>query len=190
MTYYGAREIADSFRTVRLNTIMLAEEIPENRYSFRAAPETRSVAEMLSHLAITPRFQHQIHGVERRTSFEGYDFPKVFSEATTEEKRPKSKAEILEALQTEGEKFASWVETLSEEVLAEQFRMPPGATPATKTRFEMLLSVKEHEMHHRGQLMLIQRMLGIVPHLTRRMQERIAEIAQSSGSTRRSPVSS
>jgi uncharacterized damage-inducible protein DinB len=36
----------------------------------------------------------------------------------------------------------------------------------------MLLSVKEHEMHHRGQLMLIERILGIVPHLTRRMQER------------------
>ena len=43
----------------------------------------------------------------------------------------------------------------------------------------MLLSVKEHEMHHRGQVMLVQRMLGIVPHLTRqreaRMQTREAE---------------
>jgi len=29
-------------------------------------------------------------------------------------------------------------------------------------------------MHHRGQLMLIKRMLGIVPHLTRHMQERMA----------------
>ncbi len=38
----------------------------------------------------------------------------------------------------------------------------------------MLLSVKEHEMHHRGQLMLIERILGITPHLTRRMQERFA----------------
>ena len=31
----------------------------------------------------------------------------------------------------------------------------------------MLLGVKEHEMHHRAQLMLIQRLLGMVPHLTR-----------------------
>jgi uncharacterized damage-inducible protein DinB len=31
----------------------------------------------------------------------------------------------------------------------------------------MLLGVKEHEMHHRAQLMLVQRLLGIVPHLTR-----------------------
>ncbi|MGH9629396.1 MAG: hypothetical protein ACRD7E_13835, partial [Bryobacteraceae bacterium] len=37
---------------------------------------------------------------------------------------------------------------------------------ATKSRLEDLLSAKEHEMHHRAQLMLIERMLGIVPHLT------------------------
>ena len=38
----------------------------------------------------------------------------------------------------------------------------------------MLLSVKEHEMHHRGQLLMVQRMIGIVPHLTRRRQEMAA----------------
>jgi hypothetical protein len=36
-------------------------------------------------------------------------------------------------------------------------------TPGSKTRFEMLLSTKEHEMHHRSQLMLIERLLGMVP---------------------------
>ena len=54
--------------------------------------------------------------------------------------------------------------------------MPHGGTPPDKSRFEMILSVKEHEMHHRGQLMLIQRMLGIVPHLTRNMQDRLAQM--------------
>jgi uncharacterized damage-inducible protein DinB len=33
--------------------------------------------------------------------------------------------------------------------------------------------VKEHEMHHRGQLMLIERIIGIVPHLTREFQARM-----------------
>ena len=53
-------------------------------------------------------------------------------------------------------------------------------TPPAKTRFEMLLGTKEHEMHHRGQLMLIERMLGIVPHLTRQMQERMATVSSVS----------
>ena len=40
----------------------------------------------------------------------------------------------------------------------------------------MLLGAKEHEMHHRGQLMLMERMIGIVPHLTRDFQERMARM--------------
>jgi uncharacterized damage-inducible protein DinB len=66
---------------------------------------------------------------------------------------------------------------LPEPFLAETVGMPPGAAPAAKSRFEMLLSAKEHEMHHRGQLMMLQRMIGLVPHLTRQMQERMAQHA-------------
>lgn len=44
MTYYGAKELADSFRTVRKNTIQVAQDIPEGHYGYRATPETRSVA--------------------------------------------------------------------------------------------------------------------------------------------------
>jgi uncharacterized damage-inducible protein DinB len=46
--------------------------------------------------------------------------------------------------------------------------------PRQKSRFEMLIATKEHEIHHRGQLMVVERMLGITPHLTRQMEERIA----------------
>ena len=58
--------------------------------------------------------------------------------------------------------------------------MRAGMTPSSKSRFEMILSVKEHEMHHRGQLMLIERIVGIVPHLTREMQARIAAASAKS----------
>jgi uncharacterized damage-inducible protein DinB len=51
---------------------------------------------------------------------------------------------------------------------------PDGKT--AKSRFERLLSAKEHEMHHRAQLMLIERQLGIVPHVTRQFKERVAQM--------------
>ena len=51
---------------------------------------------------------------------------------------------------------------------------PDGKT--VKSRFERLLGSKEHEMHHRAQLMLIERQLGIVPHLTRQFNERVAQM--------------
>jgi uncharacterized damage-inducible protein DinB len=57
--------------------------------------------------------------------------------------------------------------------------MPPGGSPATRTRFDMLLAPKEHEMHHRGQLMLLERLVGVVPHLTRQRQEQQAARAQA-----------
>ena len=78
-------------------------------------------------------------------------------------------------LNSEGERFASFLESLSETFLAEPVAMPPGAEPAARSRVEMLLSPKEHEMHHRGQLMMLQRMIGLVPHLTRQRQERMAQ---------------
>ena len=45
MISYNAKDMARSFRTVRANTIKVAEEIPEEKYSFRPAEGTRSVGE-------------------------------------------------------------------------------------------------------------------------------------------------
>ena len=62
MTYYGGKELAASFRTVRDNTIKTAEDIPENKYDFRAAPDTRSIGQTLVHIAMIPSFAFQVHG--------------------------------------------------------------------------------------------------------------------------------
>jgi uncharacterized damage-inducible protein DinB len=175
MNYYGAKELAESFRTVRKNTVTIANDIPEDKYGYRPAPDCRSVAEMLIHIAVSYRIQYQTHAVERRTTLAGVDFPAMLRKIHAEEMKPRSKAEIIELLRTNGESWARWLEGLTEEFLAESVAIPHGPVPTSKSRFEMILSVKEHEMHHRSQLMLAERMLGIVPHLTRQMQARISE---------------
>ena len=53
MNYYGGKELAASFRTVRKNTLAIAEDIPEEKYGFRPAPETRSVGELFAHIALS-----------------------------------------------------------------------------------------------------------------------------------------
>jgi len=174
MNCYGCHELAESFRTVRRNTLKIAEEIPEEKYSFKPTPDTKSVGQLLTHIALGHRFQQQVHQIERRTTLEGFNFPALMQVIAAEEQKPRSKADIIDLLTREGEAWASWLEGLSDEFLAERVKSAPGMQPPSKTRFEMLLSTKEHEMHHRGQLMLIQRMLGQVPHLTRQMQERMA----------------
>jgi uncharacterized damage-inducible protein DinB len=102
-----------------------------------------------------------------------------------EEAKPRNKAELITYLKTEGDRFATYLEGLSDAFLAERVTMPPQAGGGSKTRFEMLLGPKEHEMHHRGQLMIIQRMIGLVPHLTRQMQERMAQMQQGQGAGQR-----
>jgi uncharacterized damage-inducible protein DinB len=173
MTVYGGKDLASAFRTVRKNTIQVAQDIPESKYGFVAAPEVRSVGRMLTHIAISTRFLEEIHK-KRLTTMVGFDFFGMMDKFNAEEAKTRSKAEILGLLQTEGEQFAAWMETLTPEFLSEMVTEPDGKT--AKSRFERLLGAKEHEMHHRAQLMLIERQLGIVPHLTRQFNERVAQM--------------
>lgn len=184
MTYYGGKELAASFRTVRNNTIKIAEEIPESKYDFRPAPDVRSVGQTLVHIALGPGFQTHIQS-NKIDDLKTVNFGAMMQTILAEEAKPRTKAEILAFLKSEGEKFASLVEGLDDAFLAQRVTMPPGAEPATKSRFEMLLSPKEHEMHHRGQLMLAQRMMGMVPHLTRQMQERMAQMQAAAAQAQR-----
>ena len=183
MTYYGSKNLAASFRQVRGNTIQAAEEIPENKYGFTATPETRSIGQTLVHIALGPGFQSYIQG-NRIIDLKNVNFSELFQKFTAEEAKPRTKTEIVALLKAEGDKFASYLEGLTDAFLAEQVTMSPGAQPASKSRFEMLLSPKEHEMHHRGQLMVLQRMVGLVPHLTRQMQERMAQMAAAAPAAR------
>jgi uncharacterized damage-inducible protein DinB len=178
MTYYGGKELAAAFRTVRKNTIRIAEDTPENKYDFTAAPDTRSVRRMLVHIALSPGLQHHIHS-NKINDLKAVNFPELIQKMIGEEAKPRDKAQIIALLRSEGEKFASFLESVSESFLSEQVMMRPGADPAAKSRFEMLLSPKEHEMHHRGQLMAFERMIGVVPHLTRDFQARMAQAQQT-----------
>jgi uncharacterized damage-inducible protein DinB len=179
MNFYGAKEMADSFLTVRKNTIIIAQDIPDEHYGFRPTPESRSVAQLLTHIAIVPQLQEEIHAIEKRTTLEGFDFPGFMMRMMEDEQTARPKDKIIELLQTEGDRFGGWLGSVSDEFLAERVAMPAGMVAAGKTRFEMLLGLKEHEMHHRAQLMLMERLLGIVPHFTRQMQARFAEMAKA-----------
>jgi uncharacterized damage-inducible protein DinB len=173
MTYYGGKQLADAFRTVRKNTVRIANDVPEDKYDFKATPETRSVRETLVHLAFSPMFTTHVHA-NRIDDMSKVDFQELMKRFTAEQEKSRGKAEIVALLEAEGEKFASDLDGFSEAFLAEMVTMMPGGDPSAKSRFELLLGVKEHEMHHRAQLMVLERMLGIVPHLTRDQAERMA----------------
>ena len=177
MTYYGSKNLADAYRTVRKNTIAIAEEIPAEKYGFKAAPETMSVGELLAHLAAAYQWQKDVHR-DHVSSITQDMFTEARQRIAADEQAiaASGKDGIVQALRERGDAFASFLESLDEATLAETVNFP--APFPSKSRFEMLLGVKEHEMHHRGQLMLIQRMLGMVPPLTR-ARAQAAQAAQA-----------
>src|SRR5260370_6797701 len=109
MNLYESKQLADSMRDVRQNTIAIAEDIPEAQYDYRPTPASRSVRESLRH----------IHEEQRRASMEGFDFRGFFAGLPTYEKLALSKKEILDALGDEGERWRGWVEKLPQAGAAE-----------------------------------------------------------------------
>jgi len=174
MTYYSGPDLARSFRVVRDNTLRIANDIPEDKYGFRATPETRSIGEILAHVAAGSEWQHRLHGIDRKNFVSFEDFARYGQDTRTHEQRLTTRSAIISALEVQGRQFAEWLESLTDDVLAETVGFPPPVNPPQKSRFEMLLGVKEHEMHHRAQLMLMQRLIGQVPHLTRQREARMA----------------
>ncbi len=173
---YGAKQLAASFRTVRQNTIQVAEDIPEEKYSFTPAEGARTVEQALAHIAVSTRLWQGAHALGI-TNMHEYDWSAAFIEMKSEEKKKRSKKELVDLLKNEGERFAGFLEGLSDDKLAEQITEDPSRP--TKSRLESLMSPKEHEMHCRGQLMLMERLLGIVPHLTRRHSEMEREMKEA-----------
>jgi uncharacterized damage-inducible protein DinB len=182
MAHYGSKELAQSFRTVRKNTLEAARDIPEDKYDFRPTPDCRSVEKLLAHIALSYLFQHRVHAVEKWSSMVGFDFPAMMYELRAKEAEPRTKSQVIAMLEDEGEIWATFLDGVSDEFLAETVSFPPEFSQPPKSRFEMILSVKEHEMHHRGQVMLVQRMLGIVPHLTREREAHMAQTREAEAS--------
>src|SRR5271163_3045753 len=145
MNYYGGKELAASFRTVRNNTIQIAEEIDQKDYGFKATPETRTVAQTLVHIDATTVFPLIVHRDHKLTTMHGFNFMAVLGPVMAEEQKPYTKAEILAKLKKSRDEFGDWMESLPESFLAESVQQPEGPD---KSRFQMILGQKEHEMHH------------------------------------------
>jgi len=182
MSIYGGTQLASSFRSVRANTITIAEEIPEEQYGYRPVPDVKSVGEQLAHIAIATDWQTELH-TAHVSHIDYAMFGAHVAKSASEEQALNSKAAILEALRRGGDRFATFLDGVDDELLGEQVTFPPQVQPSVRTRFEMLQAAKEHEMHHRAQLMVYERLLGIVPHLTRRRAANMAAAVAATPAT-------
>ena len=143
MTYYGGKEMAASFRTVRNNTIQIAQDIDEKDYGFQASPATRTVTQMLAHINNTTYFPLMAHRDQKLTTFQGFNFMAVMGPMMAEEQKPHTKAEIIAKLTKSRDEFGDWLESVPESLLAEsvtqgdgtrQIALPDDSRPKKNTR--------------------------------------------------------
>jgi len=163
---YGVRLLLDSARAVRQNTILIAQDIPESHYDYRATPQTRSIAETLVHNRMAVHVgPNDPRGPKPRFT-RGIRFPPRCSRRRPPRRsaRARSPRSSSYCAQTANAGHAWVYAQLPQEFLAKQVRLPGGSSVS---RFEMLLATKEHELQHRAQLTVLERLLGIVPRVYR-----------------------
>src|SRR4051794_6703447 len=89
MTYYGGKELAGAFRTVRKNTIQIAEDIPGEQYDYKATPESRTIRQTLVHIGVGTMFPTIVHGGKLK-DMQDLDFQEFLAKISGEESKPRT----------------------------------------------------------------------------------------------------
>jgi uncharacterized damage-inducible protein DinB len=129
--------------------VALAEAIPAEKYSWRPAPDVRSVSEVLMHIALANFYLLSVTG------------PKMPADMTSDnlEKAVTKKADVIQ-----------WLKRSLDAVKTARAQLKPGDLERkvkiegkTVTVDGMYLRIIVHDNEHMGQLVAYARMNGIVP---------------------------
>lgn len=131
--------------------ILIAETMPEDKYNFKATPESLSFAENLMHIgfALDWHSQSLLGGREAR----------VWQTDTIYKTTNKSKTEMIATIQ---KTFEETINLLKQFDVAElNDELDYFGLNRTKRQIFMLLA--DHITHHRGQMLVSMRLNGLVP---------------------------
>jgi uncharacterized damage-inducible protein DinB len=153
--------ICEQWQDVRNGLIKEVELIPADQMGFKPAPESRTVIEVLHHIIETQRV---LAGemCRENTNF-GRGFPALMAEFAGNTKEATTKEALLELLRSSLEETKALVVSFGDANFEQGMTRFDGKQCA---KLEMLNFTMAHEMYHRGQLTVYERLLGIEPALT------------------------
>jgi uncharacterized damage-inducible protein DinB len=160
----------ETWKDVRDGLIAEVSKIPADQFDFKATPETRSVAELVQHIIGT---QAVLVGEMCRpdTNLRRAPFPELAKQYVAGLDSTKDKEGLLRLLASSQEAAVEKIRAFGEEGLYEETQRFDGKTT---TKLGFLHFSYSHEMYHRGQLTVYERLLNIEPALTTRFKQLFA----------------
>lgn len=166
----SVENIITSWREVRSGLIDEAAQIPADKFSFQAAEGMRTVAQLLQHLVESQKF---LVGEACRadTNLLRKSFAEQIKDYAPNVREIADKDGILNLLGVA-------MDDAEKELLGASDEMKSMMTRFDGKQMSKLVFMSfaiAHEMYHRGQLTVYERLLGIEPKLTQRFRQAFGE---------------
>lgn len=155
-------QIFEQWQDVRNGFIKEVELIPADQLAFRATAETRSALELIQHVIESERVI--VREVCRDDTNFKRGFPTMIAEFASQVKDAMAKDAVLELLRSSLEETRNVAVQFGDENFNKTMERFDGRQGPKRAMLSFAIA---HEMYHRGQLTVYERLLGIEPALTR-----------------------
>jgi uncharacterized damage-inducible protein DinB len=166
-------EIIDVWKEIRSGLIDEVSLIPEESLTFRATRATRSVAEIIHHIVEAQTFL--VGEMCKADTNLKEALPRQLKRI--KETHPvESKGAIIELLKSSMESAEATLRSFGEEALKETTERLDGKT---MSKLDFMHFLIRHEMYHRGQVTVYERLMQVEPALTTKLNQFLASVQQS-----------
>jgi uncharacterized damage-inducible protein DinB len=162
--------LIESWKEVRAGLIDEASQIPADKFDFKPAPDSRSVKQVLQHMIESQKF---LVGEACRpdTNLMRQSFAENIKHYAPGVRDVNDKEELLNLLRATMDESAEKLRAAADEMRNSMKRF--DGKEMTKMGF-MSFAIA-HEMYHRGQLTVYERLLNIEPALTTKFRKAFGE---------------
>ena len=163
-------EMLDFWKEVRTGLIAELAQIPAEQFGFQATPESRSVAGIIRHIVEVQKFSTG-ELCRPDTDFKRVPIRELAERHAAGAHSGGDKEELIGSLRSTMESAEAALRAFGEEALREKVQ---GLDGKTMSNLVFLYFYITHEMYHRGQISVYERLMQIEPAMTAKVREFLA----------------
>jgi len=161
-------ELLDFWKEVRAGLIAELAQIPAEQFGFQATPESRSVAGIIRHVVEVQKFSTG-ELCRPDTDFKRVPIRELVERHAAVAHSSGDKEELIGSLRSTMESAEAALRGFGEEALREKVQYGK-----TISKLGILYFYITHEMYHRGQITVYERLMQIEPAATAKVRELLA----------------